>query len=267
MPRILAPLAIVIALSSVVNAGIEFTKPEAGSKSKGGASLSVEWKEGGTGPSISDLSTYTLDVCTGGNDAAVRFTMKCGIASITPSAKFSSGNSIEGPIAADIGASTPENAYFLRMVATATKGDTYTVYSKRFTMTDMTGTFNDTVLASLEEVTDSSGPDTLDSIGKRADTVVPTSMYDVEYTMQTGATRYAPMQPIPGTKITKSTASPLFPTSSVSVAKSHLPIPSILTTVTQSQTHSVSSMENTIAAASHSEPADDMARFLARWKD
>ncbi|KAF1948465.1 beta-1,6-glucan boisynthesis protein-like protein [Byssothecium circinans] len=260
MPRILAPLVLITALSSVVSAGIVFTKPEAGGKSAGGSALSVEWKEGGTGPALSELTSFVLDLCTGSNDAPVVLT------SITPSGKFSTGNTAQGRITTDIGDSKPENAYFVRMIATAKTG-TLTVYSNRFSMTGMTGKFDDSVLTALKKVSGTTGPATEDkTTGKAADAAVPAgSMYDVEYTMQTGATRYAPMQPIPGTKITKKSAPPLFPTSSVPIAKSHLPIPTIQTTITQSQTHKVSSMANTNAAAPH--PTDDMAKFLARWKD
>jgi hypothetical protein len=61
-------------------------------------------------------------------------------------------------------------------------------------------------------------------------------------------TRYAPMIPQPPTKITATNTKPLYPTSSVQIAKSHLPIPKVQTTITQSQTFSVSSRENTVCS-------------------
>merc|ERR1711939_578933 len=87
----------------------------------------------------------------------------------------------------------------------------------------------------------------------------------VPYPLQTGLTKYAPMQPIPPTKITKKQYSPLYPTSAVTIATTWLPNPTIVTTVTASLTFSVSSMENTAAPASNPNP--DMAKFLNRWKD
>ncbi|KAI7362736.1 hypothetical protein KC336_g21656, partial [Hortaea werneckii] len=53
--------------------------------------------------------------------------------------------------------------------------------------------------------------------------------------------------------------------SAVTIATTWLPNPTIVTTVTASQTFSVSSMENTAAPASNPNP--DMAKFLNRWKD
>lgn len=68
MPRILAPLAVVTALVSLANAGIQFQKPAAGAKLTAGSAIEVTWKDGGDGPALSDLTTYELFLCAGGND-------------------------------------------------------------------------------------------------------------------------------------------------------------------------------------------------------
>lgn len=137
------------------------------------------------------------------------------------------------------------------MVAVAkTGGGTYTTYSSRFSYSGMTGKFADPVKKSLDNVKDNkstSGPTTQDSTAEKPDAAAASGDFDVQYNMQTGPTRYAPMQPVPGTKITAKTVSPQHSTSSVAIAKSHLPIPSIVTTVTQSQTHKVSSVANTVS--------------------
>lgn len=73
------------------------------------------------------------------------------------------------------------------------------------------------------------------------------SMYNIPYNLQSGLTKYAPMQPVPPTKITQNQATPLFPTSSYSVATTWLARPSIVTTMTLPQTFSVSSVENTVS--------------------
>ena len=113
----------------------------------------------------------------------------------------------------------------------------------------MTASFSPALEQSLKKLDGTSGPATVDSTVKdpaNAADDVADDAYDVEYTMQTGATRYAPMQPVPPTKITAKTAKRQYPTSSVEIAKSKLPIPSVQTTLTQSQTHKVSSMKNTV---------------------
>lgn len=50
-------------------ADVEFTTPSAGATEAGGQVLKVAWKESGTSPPISDLLTYQLFLCAGGNDA------------------------------------------------------------------------------------------------------------------------------------------------------------------------------------------------------
>lgn len=136
------------------------------------------------------------------------------------------------------------------MVAVAKVGGQLITYSDRFSYTGMTGTWPAAIKTALAKVSGTDGPPTDD---KTTDSANPGADpaggdYDVEYTMQTGLTRYAPMQPVPPTKITAKDTKPLYPTSSVNIAKTFLPIPSIQTTVTQSQTYSVSSMENTVCA-------------------
>ena len=137
---------------------------------------------------------------------------------------------------------------YVKMIATGAKGGTYTVFSDRFSYSGMTAAFSPALDATLKKLDGTSGPAAVDSTVKNpADASdVADDAYDVEYTMQTGPTRYAPMQPVPPTKITAKDAKRQHPTSSVNVAKSKLPIPSQQTTLTQSQAHKVSGMENTV---------------------
>jgi hypothetical protein len=137
------------------------------------------------------------------------------------------------------------------MTAVGKTGGILTTYSDRFSLSGMKGTFTPDVKTAVASITGTTGPATDDKTVKAgadpAGAVPQDGDYDVEYTMQTGLTRYAPMQPVPLTKVTaKGTPKPMFPTSSVVIAKTRLPIPKVQTTITQSQTYSVSSRENTV---------------------
>ncbi|KAK4981879.1 hypothetical protein LTR28_002912 [Elasticomyces elasticus] len=114
----------------------------------------------------------------------------------------------------------------------------------------MTGVFSAKVQTALVQLGTgvTAGPPTENNVGNNA-----------------GLTRYAPMQPVPPTKITAKSPTPLYPTSAYVIATTWLPIPTIVKTVTASQTFNVKSMENTAAPAAM--PSNDMAKFLARWKD
>ena len=70
MARLLLPLAVFAAIAPYVRAGISFTSPKAGDKLVAGKAIDVEWTEGGTGPAITDLLTYTLFLIAGGNAGA-----------------------------------------------------------------------------------------------------------------------------------------------------------------------------------------------------
>jgi len=254
-----------LALASVALADPEFTKPEAGGSIKG-VSVQAEWKDSGDGVALTDLTTFDLSLCWGGNDVGE---FECRSLSAKP-VSFAGGKQFLATADAGWGAPEPKNAYFLKMYATASKGGTLTVYSPRFSMPDNTGTFTPTIEAALEKVTGTSGPAKVDAVADSPNDPARDE-FDVEYTMQTGPTRYAPMQPIPPTKITKKKATPLHPTSAFSIATAFLPNPKIQTTITQKQTFSVQSRENTVAAApmptDTDKEEDDMAKFLKRWQD
>ncbi|KAF2113317.1 beta-1,6-glucan boisynthesis protein-like protein [Lophiotrema nucula] len=249
----------------LVSADVEFTSPAANGPGLSAGSVSVAWKDSGDEPPISALTTYQLFLCAGGNSED-EYDVLLALTPTIPSTFAITGNKFTGTVGATVGGPS-KNAYFFKMISTAAAGGTVTNFSPRFAMSGMTGTFSAKVTTGLKSVTGTDGPDTINAVADAQNPAANPSAgdYDVEYTMQTGATRYAPMQPVPPTKITKKNRTPLYPTSSVDIAKSHLPIPKQQTTITQSQTFSVSSMENTVSAAPM--PSDDMAKFLARWKD
>ena len=138
------------------------------------------------------------------------------------------------------------------MISTAT-GGTVVNYSDRFTLSGMTGTFPPNVEQGIKGVTGTGGPQTENNVDKNAAAVPANGQaggpYAVTYTAQTGLTKYAPMQGKPGTKITAKNPTPQYPTSSVKIAKTFLPTPSQVTTMTVSATYSASSQENTVCCS------------------
>jgi len=127
-----------------------------------------------------------------------------------------------------------------------------TNYSPRFSFKGMSGTFPASVITGMKSVTGTDGPDREDATSDSNSPVVQPEDgdFDLAYTMQTGPTRYAPMQPVPPTKITKKDATPLYPTSVVDIAMSILAIAKQQTTITKSQTFSAQSRENTVCGLS-----------------
>ena len=134
------------------------------------------------------------------------------------------------------------------MVSVATAGGSVINYSPRFSVAGMTGTFPANVVAGIGTISGTDGPATENNVAQNQ-AAAQDPKYAVPYTLQTGLTKYAPMQPQPPTKITAQSASPMWPTSSVSIATTWLPRPSQVTTSTQTQTFSMSSMENTVSSS------------------
>ena len=141
---------------------------------------------------------------------------------------------------------------FLKIISAA-PGGTVINYSSRFTLTGMTGTFPPNVQAGIKQIKGTDGPATENNVANNPDTGNGAGAGDGQfgqaYSMQTGITRYAPMQKKPPKKITAKSASPQYPTSSYKIAKTALPTPKQVTTITQSVTYSVSSIENTVSCS------------------
>ncbi|KAI9049941.1 hypothetical protein LZ554_006088 [Drepanopeziza brunnea f. sp. 'monogermtubi'] len=256
-------LALAISLPWVA-ADVKFTVPAAGASIPGGTAFTVTWADSGNAPALADLTSYTLFLFSGSNAVPAQLLN-------LKAATFAAGNTISVIVPVGTGA-TGTNVYFLGMLSVATAGGTVWNYSNRFTLTGMTGTFSATVMANNKLVTGTTGPDTVNAVVSAAaagSTAAAAGAigdpWAIPYNLQIGLTKYAPMQPVPPTAIVKTDTKPLWPTSAVQFAAAFLPIPSEVTTLTQSMTWSVSSRANTAAAAAM--PTDDMQKFLGRWKD
>ncbi|RPA93154.1 cell wall synthesis [Choiromyces venosus 120613-1] len=68
----------------------------------------------------------------------------------------------------------------------------------------------------------------------------------IPYTLQTGPTRYAPMQTQPGQSITATETRRQYPTSAYTIFTTKGPIPNIQATITQGWDYTVTSKINTV---------------------
>jgi hypothetical protein len=151
------------------------------------------------------------------------------------------------------------------MISNAASGGTVINYSERFSMTDMEGAFPSKVLNGLKGVSGIEGPPDKNYVGA-AGARLKQELYSTAFADQSGPLRYATMQRVPPTKITKKSMKPVNPTSPYTLATTFLsPVTSIHSTVTEPATWSYSQAEHTGAPAAM--PNDDMQKFLNRWKD
>lgn len=133
------------------------------------------------------------------------------------------------------------------MIATSSVG-TITVFSDRFTLNGMTGSFPAAIEADLASISGSSGPQAVNvQINERqAEVQGQEASFAIPFPQQTGLTKYAPMQRAPGTKITATNTAPLYPSSSAPLASTYLPVPTVMTTLTAPQTFEAASHPNTV---------------------
>lgn len=138
------------------------------------------------------------------------------------------------------------------MISRGSNNITVINYSERFSVTGMTGTFSELVQYGLSPTANDTSESHQDlKVRKRqvAAAIIPAKdVYDVPYPEQSkGLTKYAPMGKRPATTITAKSGPPQFPTSTFSVARTFLPIPTWQTTLTASRTWTDSLIENPVS--------------------
>ncbi len=101
----LTALAFLTAVGSFVVADISFTSPADGTSITAGG-IDIKWKDSGSAPLLSDLVSYQLFLCAGGNDASTIVQL----ATLVADGLFTNGNLAQAAFSAELGASTPENA-------------------------------------------------------------------------------------------------------------------------------------------------------------
>ena len=235
------------AFASFVFADVQFTSPKAGS-SESGLELTIEWKDSGDDPPISNLVTYQMFLCAGGNDD----TEYIQLATVVQQGDFTKGKSITYTLTAGLGADV-DNAYFIKVISAAT-GGTIINFSDRFSLTGMDGVFPAAVTTGLKSVSGSKGPETVNQISSPqnaapgADTAAAGgAAYGTPYTLQSGDIRYAPMPPMAPTKITAKGKSMQYPTSAYTVYQTEVGSPNAITTNTAPVTFSTLSREATVS--------------------
>lgn len=227
-----------------------------------GVATTVTFTDAGGSPNLAQLVNSQAQLWVGGWDASTATVVQdLGVL------QYAAGSVLTVTID-KTKAGLTTNGFYIKTISAVNGGGTVINFSERFTIAGMTGVTPPqfiTAAAAAAAAPPAAQVQGVNNGGGNNGGNPDAGAYGVPYTLQTGLTKYAPMQPVPPTKITKKNATPLFPTSAFVIAKTFLPIPSIVKTITNPQTFSVSSMENT--AAAQAQPTGAMAKYLARWKD
>ncbi|PKY06006.1 hypothetical protein P168DRAFT_317508 [Aspergillus campestris IBT 28561] len=253
--RLIQSLSLFLAGLSTVLADVEFVVPTTGTIFKAGDVVTAHWRDTGRFPRISDLTTYDLYLCTGGDTPGTH----TELSTLVQGARFARGNSVSFRIDPEFASHEP-NAYFLKMDSTGPEASVINL-SQRFSVFGAHAVEErlqeESQNGSLEKRQGLAAQGAQGAAGAQAAPVAQapqaTGSYTIPYSLQTGPTRYAPQPKPPGTTIPPKNVKPTpqNPTSPYVVAITHLPQPTVETTTSEDPTRTVWEMENTAAPAPH----------------
>lgn len=233
-------LLYILFLLSLVFADVEITSPASGdsfSGSSGKATFDIKWKDNsddGDSLSLDNVKTYTISLCTGPNGNIDCFSTLVKAQAISDkeySASISQNN-------------VPNGYYYLQFYTVFDLGVTIN-YSDRFKLTGMSGS-TATVSEAVTDTGDAPAGQT--SVASAA---INSKSFSITYTLQTGRTKFAPMQLQPGSTITHSTWSRRFPSSTYTVYTSISPSPNAYSTITPGWSYTPVSATNTASSADY----------------
>lgn len=216
-----------LALIQLAVCDVDITSPTTGksySASSGSVTVTVKWDDdlddSDDDASLDNVKKYSVVLCTGSN------LLVKPVHSFTTA--LPSGTTTYDAVIEDTYG--PDGDYFIQVYAVFTLGTTIH-YTNRFALTGMTGkatTF--TFSASLFSIT-GSHPTAQVNVGADAVTINSAS-FTVPYTLQTGKTRYAPMQTQPGSTVTYSMYSTRHATSAYTPYSTLRASPNVYSTIT-----------------------------------
>lgn len=240
---------LLVALVARVFADVSISEPATGNSydaTSGAVVVSVKWVDDttdtGSATSLSKVTKYAIVLCTGTN------TQIQPVKSFTTSLP-SSSLLFDASIDKSTG---PNGDYFIQVFAQYPSG--YTIhYTNRFVLTGMTGAASlFTFPANMFSVTGQAPSPAFSINGEGTPTAsIDSASFTVPYTLQTGQTRYAPMQTQPGTTITYTMYSNRHATSAYTPYTSLSPSPNVFSTITPGWSYTVTSTFNSASVAGY----------------
>lgn len=240
---LLANVWLYLSLAWLAACDVSITAPASGktySGLLGTVLIDITWEDLGSGYSLSDFTAYTFILMTGSNS---------NITAIKTIGKSIAASSITGDLyTAEFASLVCADGLFYFQVYAAVSTTEYAIsYTNRFTLSGMTGT--------AEASGSGSPPDGQTTSGGSGS--VNSASFSIPYTLQTGRTRYAPMQTQPGSTVTATTWTRQFPTSAVTYYTTMGPKPVVYSTITPGWNYTVS------LAMNYATPAPDP--LVAGW--
>jgi len=150
--RAAASLLALAAVAPVAFAGPYFTKPITGDSCAAGAPCTIEWKDDGKAPTLVDFGDCTIALYTGSQQQQTQMQF------ISPTNAATTGSVVFIP---DATVGQNSDQYFIKMISINAPDPAMpqykaTAYSPKFSLTGMTGQFNQTILQQIGAAADPS---------------------------------------------------------------------------------------------------------------
>jgi hypothetical protein len=203
-------------------ADVEFTSPTLGQKFTalgGKVSVPIKWKDSGDDDdqlSLANAKSYTILLCTGPNND-----IQCLQDDELVSNQAISSKSYTASIPADL---VPSGYFYFQIHTFFTDGSSTLNYSPRVQLQSMTGATS-TFIATV----DGSSPDGSTSLVGNS---INSASFTIPYTLQTGKSKFAPMQTQPGSVVTATTWTRKYPASAVTYFSTKADSPFCVSTIT-----------------------------------
>lgn len=192
--------------------------------------IPITWEDDDNSPTSDEIKYYTFKLCTGANNDIQGLQT---ILNISPDSI--NDNSYTPTFKSNVG---KDGLYYVQIYLTYKNGGYAIRYTNRISLEGMTGTIVPSGTgAQPGDVTD-------DGSDSQINQQLISKSFTVPYTLQTGKTRYAPMQMQPGSSVTAKTWSRKFPSSSVTYYSTFGNAPNVLSTVTPGWSYTMSSLIN-----------------------
>ncbi|EMG50485.1 KRE9 Cell wall synthesis protein KRE9 [Candida maltosa Xu316] len=235
-------LSLLASFITTILADVDITAPSSGDKysgSSGSASVKISWDDADdpdSPKSLANVKAYTISLCTGPKPDGSIQCLETPLVNAQAITSKTTTVSISNTL-------VPNGFYYFQIYAQFTNGGNTIHYSPRFQLTGMggpTGTL---------DVTETGGVPGAQASGFDTAITVNSGSFTVPYTLQTGKTRFAPMQMQPGTTVTATTWSMKFPTSAVTYYSTKAASPVVYSTITPGWSYTAESAVNYASVA------------------
>ena len=230
-------------------ADIDILKPTDGQSftpSNGNIQITLQFSDNGQTPAVTAFALYTVLLCTGANDDINCFyTIE---KSLSPASlkktQDTDGNNVYSYTLSFSSSTVGDGQFYLQVSAKVDAHDYTLHYSPRFSLSSMKGlissyTYSDDVQPTAQYV--------LPAFNAGGN--IDSRSFTVPYTLQTGTSRFAPMQQQPNTTVTKTTWSNRYPTSAVTYYSTFRKSMQQMTTITPGWSYTFKSDFNYATAA------------------